>query len=73
MAGNKTGPRHRKEAGSWVGGHWFPELQFLPEEQRVMPGTRYSQYDKPRSSSAGKSLLPLDQAVVRLPIGKTDA
>nr|DAL38060.1 MAG TPA_asm: hypothetical protein [Caudoviricetes sp.] len=45
MANNTTGPLHRGEKGRWINGNWYPSLEFLPDEERILPTTRLSQED----------------------------
>jgi hypothetical protein len=35
-----VGPKRRGEEGVWVGTHWFPVLQLLDDDARVLPETR---------------------------------
>lgn len=34
------GPKYSGRSGSYVGHHWYDDLELLPDEERVMPPTR---------------------------------
>lgn len=39
MVFTKSGPKYSGRKGSYVGHHWFDDIEVIPDEDRVMPMT----------------------------------
>lgn len=39
MVYSKAGPKHQGRKGSYVGHHWFDDIEVIDDELRVMPDT----------------------------------